>query len=250
MSSTPSHSLPNETDGPSKEEVLRQKRKIQSEKKRQWRRNLTPAQKERRQILDAQRKREQRMNQTPEQRAEARKKDAARKAAKRRQVKEEMEREKNQTAAASGSAPIHSSPPSNSLSTKGYYELLSDSCLILRLFRYLVFPCVDRLNKTTNPGGLKTVKGEMSQQLLLSIHFSLTQCVTLDARMYADPYRPFRLSFLSYATPFGPPSFSSDRRRTVFETGFPIPRLMLCAGNILREFALKRYKYCWTRLIA
>lgn len=87
----------------SKEELLRQKRKIQSEKKRQWRRNLSPEQKERRQVLDAQRKREQRMNQTPEQRAESRKKDAARKAAKRRLMKEQMEKEKRQAALSSTS---------------------------------------------------------------------------------------------------------------------------------------------------
>lgn len=77
-----------------RDEYLRQKRRIQSEKKRQWRRKLTPEQKEKLQVLDAQRKRDQRMNQSPEQRAEARRKDAARKAASRRLVKEQIEREK------------------------------------------------------------------------------------------------------------------------------------------------------------
>lgn len=72
------------------EEAAALRRKIQSEKKRQWRKNLSPDQKAKRQELDAQRKREQRMNMTPDQRAEARRKDAARKAAKRRMQKETL----------------------------------------------------------------------------------------------------------------------------------------------------------------
>lgn len=75
------------------DEQLKERRRIQSEKKRQWRRNLSPEQKERRQMQDAQRKREQRQNLSPEQRAEARRRDAARKAMKRRQSKDKMERE-------------------------------------------------------------------------------------------------------------------------------------------------------------
>lgn len=72
------------------DEMAARRRKIQSEKKRLWRKNLSPDQKAKRQELDAQRKREQRMNMTPNQRAEARRKDAARKAAKRRLQKEQL----------------------------------------------------------------------------------------------------------------------------------------------------------------
>lgn len=72
------------------EEMAAHRRRLQSEKKRLWRKNLSPDQKAKRQELDAQRKREQRMNMTPEQRAEARRKDAARKAAKRRLQKEQL----------------------------------------------------------------------------------------------------------------------------------------------------------------
>lgn len=74
------------------------RRKIQSDKKRLWRKNLSPDQKAKRQELDAQRKREQRMNMTPDQRAEARRKDAARKAAKRRIQKEKLREADTQTA--------------------------------------------------------------------------------------------------------------------------------------------------------
>lgn len=75
---------------PDPDDLAARRKKIQSEKKRLWRKNLTPDQKVKRQELDAQRKREQRMNMTPEQRSEARRKDAARKAAKRRLQKEQV----------------------------------------------------------------------------------------------------------------------------------------------------------------
>lgn len=72
------------------DELTARRKKMQSEKKRLWRKNLSPDQKAKRQEMDAQRKREQRLNMTPEQRSEARRKDAARKAAKRRLQKEQM----------------------------------------------------------------------------------------------------------------------------------------------------------------
>lgn len=72
------------------DDLTARRKKIQSEKKRLWRKNLSPDQKAKRQEMDAQRKREQRLNMTPEQRSEARRKDAARKAAKRRLQKEQM----------------------------------------------------------------------------------------------------------------------------------------------------------------
>lgn len=84
-----SSSLTRNNNNHNDELSLRRKR-IQSEKKRLWRKNLSPDQKAKRQELDAQRKREQRMNMTPDQRAEARRKDAARKAAKRRLQKEQQ----------------------------------------------------------------------------------------------------------------------------------------------------------------
>lgn len=58
-------------------------RMLQAERKRQWRHNQTPEQKERRKRIDANRKRIERERLTEEQRAENRRKDAARKAAKR-----------------------------------------------------------------------------------------------------------------------------------------------------------------------
>lgn len=58
-------------------------RMLQAERKRQWRHNQTPEQKERRKRIDANRKRLERERLTEEQRAENRRKDAARKAAKR-----------------------------------------------------------------------------------------------------------------------------------------------------------------------
>lgn len=91
------------------DEAAALRRKIQSEKKRLWRKNLSPDQKAKRQELDAQRKREQRMNMTPDQRAEARRKDAARKAAKRRIQKEKLREVDAQTA-----TPVNGLPTSRS----------------------------------------------------------------------------------------------------------------------------------------
>lgn len=90
------------------DELTMRRKKIQSEKKRLWRKNLSPDQKAKRQELDAQRKREQRMNMTPDQRAEARRKDAARKAAKRRLQKEQQlrqQRDKQRESSSSSSSP-------------------------------------------------------------------------------------------------------------------------------------------------
>lgn len=87
---------------------IARKRKIQSEKKRQWRKNLSPDQRAKRQELDAQRKREQRLNMTPDQRAEARKKDAARKAAKRKLQKEQMRGSDGQSSSAAVAAVVAS----------------------------------------------------------------------------------------------------------------------------------------------
>lgn len=66
------------------------RRTQQAERKRKWRHNQTPEQKEKRKFLDACRKRRERENQTEEQRAENRRKDAARKAAKREKLKLQM----------------------------------------------------------------------------------------------------------------------------------------------------------------
>lgn len=90
------------------EEAAALRRKIQSEKKREWRKNLSPDQKAKRQELDAQRKREQRMNMTPDQKLEARRKDAARKAAKRRIQKEMNSRLVGEEPEPT---PIHGLPP-------------------------------------------------------------------------------------------------------------------------------------------
>ena len=79
----------NQTDA-STEQSLLQKRKKQSEKKRQWRMSLTPEAREKRQQIDARRKREQRRSLTPQQRAEVRRKDALRKAAKRKMMKQQL----------------------------------------------------------------------------------------------------------------------------------------------------------------
>lgn len=58
-------------------------RMLQAERKRQWRLNQTPEQKERRKRIDADRKRRERGRLSEQQRAENRRRDAARKAAKR-----------------------------------------------------------------------------------------------------------------------------------------------------------------------
>lgn len=58
-------------------------RTLQAERKRQWRLNQTPEQKERRKRMDADRKRRERGRLTEGQKAENRRRDAARKAAKR-----------------------------------------------------------------------------------------------------------------------------------------------------------------------
>lgn len=89
------------------------RKKVQSEKKRMWRKNLTPDQKAKRQELDAQRKREQRLNMTLEQRSEARRKDANRKALKRRHQKEQQ-----LLVGAENLGPMHSRPlPTSSSSS-------------------------------------------------------------------------------------------------------------------------------------
>lgn len=94
------------------DEIAARRRKVQSEKKRLWRKNLSPDQKAKRQELDAQRKREQRMNMTPDQRAEARRKDAARKAAKRKLQKEQLRGADGHTSSATQHqpTPVHGVP--------------------------------------------------------------------------------------------------------------------------------------------
>lgn len=94
------------------------RRKVQSEKKRMWRKNMSPEQKLKRQQQDAHRKREQRLNMSVDQRAEARRKDAARKAAKRKIQKQDHIRHADEkTSSSSPSPPVqrvpspHSSPP-------------------------------------------------------------------------------------------------------------------------------------------
>lgn len=101
------------------DEIAARRRKMQSEKKRLWRKNLSPDQKAKRQELDAQRKREQRMNMTPDQRAEARRKDAARKAAKRKMQKEQLRESQGGSGGRSGGREASAWSSSRSLSALG-----------------------------------------------------------------------------------------------------------------------------------